>query len=148
MDRRQVVVSRHRGLTPAVVLGLSLVLSAGVLAGCGDDGGSTAEPVALSAAGERGARVASEQGCTSCHSTDGSRGTGPTWKDLAGSEVELDGGTVIADDDYLRRAIVDPRSEVVRGYANIMPVYEGQMSDEELDDLIAYLRDLSVNTAG
>jgi cytochrome c oxidase subunit 2 len=129
-------------------MGLSMVLGGGLLMACGDDGGSSAPPVELSAAGERGATVASEQGCTSCHSTDGSGGTGPTWKDLAGSEVELSSGTVVADDDYLRRAILDPRSEVVQGYANIMPVYEGQMSDEELDDLIAYLRDLSVNTAG
>jgi cytochrome c oxidase subunit 2 len=136
-----------RRLGPALVAVVSIVASVGWLAACGDDE-SSAPPVELSAAGERGAQIVEDQGCTSCHSTDGSRGTGPTWKDLAGSEVELTDGTVTADDDYLRTSIVDPRSQVVKGYANIMPVYEGQMSDEELDDVIAYLRDLSSFTNG
>jgi cytochrome c oxidase subunit 2 len=137
-----------RRLGPALVVAVSVVASAGWLAACGSDGESSAPPVELSEAGERGAQIVEDQGCTSCHTTDGSRGTGPTWKDLAGSEVELTDGTVVADDEYLRAAIVDPRSQVVKGFANIMPVYEGQMSDDELDDVIAYLRDLSSFTNG
>lgn len=114
-----------------------------LLAACGDDGGEVAEPT-LSAAGERGKVAAQDLGCFSCHTTNGERGTGPTWLGLAGSERPLEGGdTVVADDDYLERAILDPRSEVVEGYANIMPVYERQVSDEELADLLAYLRDLA-----
>ena len=47
--------------------------------------------------------------CTTCHSADGSAKTGPTWKGLAGHEVELaDGSKVAADESYLRESITDP----------------------------------------
>jgi cytochrome c oxidase subunit 2 len=121
----------------AVAMCLGMVVSA-----CGSDGGGS--EVQLSAAGERGKTVAREQGCISCHTADGGRSTGPTWKGLAGSTVTLDDGTeVVADDAYLREAILQSRGQVVEGYANVMPVYEGELSDAELDDLIAYLEDLS-----
>jgi cytochrome c oxidase subunit 2 len=114
-----------------------------LLAACGDDGGSGTE-VALSPAGERGQELARTQGCISCHTTDGSRSTGPSWKGIAGTEVELeDGSTVVRDDEYLRNAIVASRGQVVDGYANIMPVYDGELTDAEVADLIAYLRDLA-----
>ncbi|MCB0971155.1 MAG: cytochrome c [Acidimicrobiales bacterium] len=117
------------------------------LAACGSDGGEALPP--LSPAGERGQTVASENGCTSCHTADGARSTGPTWRGLAGSEVELDDGeTVVADEDYLRRAIVDARSEVVDGFANIMPVYDDVLTEAEVDDLLAYLHDLGVDAKG
>ncbi len=136
-----------RILRPAAAVVVSVVVSVGLLAACGGDDSSSSPPPELSAAGERGEQVAKENGCTACHTADGGKSTGPTWKDLAGSEVELDGGeTVVADDEYLRTAILDPKSQVVAGYPNIMPVYENQLSDEELDDLIAYLRDLSTVT--
>lgn len=114
----------------------------GVLSACGGDSGSPAPK--LSAAGERGKTVAKEQGCTSCHTPDGGKSTGPTWKGLAGSQVELaDGTTVTADDAYLTNAILESRHQVVKGFANIMPVYEGEISDAELADLLAYLHDLA-----
>ena len=121
-----------------VSLGLGAVLSA-----CGGDSEGAA-PVELSAAGERGQQVAKEQGCISCHTADGGKSTGPTWKGLAGSEVTLDDGTtVVADDTYLTEAILQSRGQVVKGYANVMPVYDGEISDAELADLLAYLHDLS-----
>lgn len=121
--------------------------STSVLAGCSSDKGGS-EEVQLSAAGERGKQVAKEQGCISCHTADGSKSTGPTWKGLAGSEVELeDGTTVVADDAYLTQSILAPRTVVVDGYANIMPVYEGEVSPAELADLLAYLQDLAPSDA-
>ncbi|MCU1369295.1 MAG: cytochrome subunit [Ilumatobacteraceae bacterium] len=137
----------HRALVTAaavVVLGLGTVLAA-----CGSDGGSAAPAAPLSAAGQNGRQVAKEQGCISCHTADGEKGTGPTWQGLAGSTVTLEDGTeVTADDAYLRDAIVRSRGQVVEGYPNIMPVYEGELSEAELDDLIAYLHDLAPADAG
>lgn len=113
-----------------------------VVSACGSDGGGP--EVQLSAAGEQGKTVAREQGCISCHTADGGKSTGPTWKGLAGSTVTLDDGTeVVADDAYLREAILQSRGQVVEGYANVMPVYEGELSDDELDALIAYIEELS-----
>jgi cytochrome c oxidase subunit 2 len=137
---------RHRLIVivaAVVALGLGATLAA-----CGSDSGGGPE-VKLSAAGERGKTVAKEQGCISCHTADGSKGTGPTWKGLAGSTVTLDdGSTVVADDDYLREAILQSRAQVVDGYANIMPVYDGEMTDAEVADVIAYLHDLAPADSG
>lgn len=87
---------------------------------------------------DRGAQLAQDHGCTSCHGTDGDGGVGPSWRGLAGSEIELtDGRTVVADTEYLRRAITDPGAEVRAGYAVPMP--EVPLDDDEVDDLVAYV---------
>lgn len=131
----------------AVAVTASLGVGA-LLSACGSDGGSSPD-VQLSAAGKRGQQVAKEQGCISCHTADGGKGTGPTWQGLAGSTVKLDDGTeVVADDAYLRQAILQSRGQVVEGYANVMPVYDGEISDAELADLIAYLHDLAPADTG
>lgn len=123
-----------------------MILALGAALGaCGDDGdaGSTSgTPTITGAAAKRGRQLAKTNGCQDCHTTTGQRMTGPTWKDLAGSEVDLDGGrTVTADDAYLAQAITDPKSQVVEGFANIMPSYD--LTPAEVDDLVAYLRELS-----
>lgn len=121
-----------------------LVSMGAAVAACGD-GGSTAgtsAPPITGAAAERGQQLAMEKGCETCHTTTGKRMTGPTWKDLAGSEVDLAGGrSVTADDAYLARAIADPDTEVVRGFVAIMPSYD--LTEREVADLVAYLRALS-----
>lgn len=136
------LTDRMRSLGRGVIVGVAMGLFAAGMMGCGDD----PEPVAvvLSEAGERGKVVAEANGCVHCHTSSGSRSTGPTWRDLAGTEIQLaDGSTVVADDDYLRRAIIDPRSEVRDGFPNIMPAAYSNLTEAEVDDLLAYLRDLS-----
>lgn len=88
--------------------------------------------------------VAERAGCFACHTTDGRSSTGPTWLGLFGSEVRLvDGGTVIADEEYLRRSIVDPLVEVVDGYRPVMPSGFGdRLTDEEIEAIVAYIRSL------
>jgi len=79
-------------------------------AACGDS--------STSGQGDAGDQVYRQYACSSCHSLDGSEGTGPTFKGLAGSTVTLkDGKTVKATPEYLERAIVDPDAEIVEGYA-------------------------------
>jgi cytochrome c oxidase subunit 2 len=129
-------------VTILAALGLGAVASA-----CGSsDAGSKVE---LSAAGERGQTVASEQGCVNCHSTDGKKGIGPTWKGLAGSTQTLDDGTEVkADDEYLRTSILQPKAQIVEGYSSGMPIYDGELTDAQLDDLLAYLHDLAPDAEG
>jgi cytochrome c oxidase subunit 2 len=80
-------------------------------------------------------------GCTSCHSVDGSRREGPTWKGLWGSEVTLtDGSRVVADEAYVRRAIEDPAAQVRQGFAPSMPTLE--VTEDQLDALVAAIRSL------
>lgn len=84
------------------------------------------------------------KGCVSCHSVDGSRKTGPTWKDLYGSEVELEGGgKVLADENYIRESVYIPGAKVVASYPNQMVSFQGQVNDEQLGDLIAYMKSIS-----
>ena len=80
-------------------------------AGCGgDDSGGTS-------AASSGEELYREYACASCHSLDGTEGTGPTFKGLAGRTVTLEGGEQVqADAEYLERAIVEPEAQVVEGY--------------------------------
>ena len=65
----------------------------------------------------RGNELYKADGCQGCHALDGSTGVGPGFKGLAGSTVKLTNGrTVVADDPYLERAIIDPDADVVLGY--------------------------------
>jgi cytochrome c oxidase subunit 2 len=92
---------------------------------------------------ERGAVLVEQQGCPSCHSLDGSEPVGPTWLGLYGSERQLeDGSTVVADDDYLRKSIMNPAAQVVAGFPMIMPVYDSVFSDQDVEAIIAYLKTL------
>ncbi len=135
------IPARSPRLLVAGLLAVAAVF--GGLAACGGDD-EFAVPEMKTAAAKSGQALAKERGCLSCHSESGRRATGPTWKDLAGNPVELASGeTVTADDDYLTRSIVDPKAEVVAGYAPIMPTSYTDLTDDELADLVAYLRALS-----
>lgn len=88
----------------------------------------------------RGARLAQEKGCLGCHSTDGSRVVGPTWKGIYGrSETLSDGRTIRADDDYIVRSIREPALERQDGYpAGIMP--DLHLGASEIRDLLKFLK--------
>src|SRR5690606_34427450 len=86
-------------------------------------------------------------GCASCHQqASGSRG--PSLVGLFKREVELaDGRRVIADETYIREAIVDPQASVAAGYQPIMPTFKGLVSEEGLLQIIAYIRSLQPASA-
>lgn len=97
-----------------------------------------ADPVA------QGEDLYETQGCQGCHSLDGSRQVGPTFRGLFGSQRSLaDGTTVVADEEYLRTSIVDPGRQVVEGFNNIMPgTYGQQLKQEQIEALIAFMQSL------
>jgi cytochrome c oxidase subunit 2 len=79
--------------------------------------------------------------CDSCHRGGGQARRGPPLENLFGREVKLqDGSTVIANEDYLRESILRPAAKVVSGYQPIMPVFEGQIGEEGILHLIAYIK--------
>ncbi len=108
---------------------------------------SPADTAPSEAAGaELGAEVAQAEGCLGCHSVDGSQLVGPTWLGLYGSQVTLeDDTTVVADEEYLRRAIIETNAEIVKGFpANIMPgIYIDTLSEEQVDALVEYIKSLA-----
>jgi cytochrome c oxidase subunit 2 len=124
-------------------------------AGCGGGGSGAKTPTATAtkapanvsaAAATQGKTLYSAKGCKSCHSIDGSTGTGPTWKGLAGSPVKLTTGrTVTASDAYLLLAIENPDKQIVAGYQpGIMSasVPKGSISAADAAKLVAYIKSL------
>jgi cytochrome c oxidase subunit 2 len=93
----------------------------------------------------RGKTYAESNGCATCHSADGSRLTGPSYKGLYGSQVELlDGSKVSADAAYLQKAILDPNAQIVKSYApNVMPgYYASVLTNDQVNDIIEYIKSL------
>jgi cytochrome c oxidase subunit 2 len=79
--------------------------------------------------------------CISCHS--GVNNRAPLLEELYGKPVALnDGRTVVADDDYIRESILKPGAKIVAGYQDIMPTFQGQVSEEEIIELIAFIKAL------
>lgn len=97
----------------------------------------------LTAAGER---LFSQLGCATCHG-DQAGARGPALEGLYGTDVQLGtGGAVTADEAYLRESITEPAAKVVAGYDVIMPTFLGQVSEEGILQLIAYIRSLGTTT--
>lgn len=95
---------------------------------------------------QRGEEVARLNGCFKCHTVDGSEGDGPTWLGLYMSDAILtDGTTVVVDDEYLRRSILDPRADIVAGFEDVdMPLnFAAALSDEDLDAVVDFIESLS-----
>jgi cytochrome c oxidase subunit II len=93
---------------------------------------------------EQGERLYAQLGCASCHRLDG-RGPGPSLVGLFGTERLLDTGeTVFADEAYIRESILEPNAKIAAGFQPIMPTYQGQVTEEQLLQLIAYIRSLAV----
>lgn len=87
-------------------------------------------------------------GCASCH-TGGADQRGAKLEGIFGQEVKLVGGrTVIADEAYIRDSILNPGTNVVEGYQPIMPTFKGQVTEEQLVSLVAYIKSLSGDAPG
>jgi len=102
----------------------------------------------LGAGGAEGSMASSGQKlfqqlpCATCHKPDGS-GRCPVLEGLFGKQVQLqDGRTVTVDEDYVRESIFDPKAKVAAGYEPIMPNFTGLLSEEQLAQLIAYIKSI------
>lgn len=95
-----------------------------------------------------GAAIFNERGCATCHRPD-SAARAPLLEGLSGRMVRLQGGAdVKADEAYIRESILRPAVKVVAGYSPVMPAYEGQLSEEEVLQLISYIRSLQGSEGG
>ncbi|HXX01335.1 MAG TPA: cytochrome c oxidase subunit II [Candidatus Acidoferrales bacterium] len=100
-------------------------------------GGSTGP---LSATGEK---IFAELGCATCHRMD-TQGRGPNLQGVFGKPVLLeDGRLVTADENYVRESILDPGAKIVKGFKPVMPTFQGLVSEEQLNALVAYVKSLS-----
>ncbi len=91
-----------------------------------------------------GLRLFQQLACVTCHKADNT-GRCPTLVGLYGKSVKLsDGSSVIADDAYLRESILRPAAKIVAGYQPIMPTFQGQVTEEGVLQLIAYIKSLKM----
>ncbi len=89
---------------------------------------------------QRGAALFRERGCSGCHAA-GSTVHAPLLDGIGGRTVHLqDGRTMVADETYLRDALLLPQKDIAAGYAPTMPSYAGQLSEDDIQALIAYLQ--------
>ncbi|HVY25709.1 MAG TPA: cytochrome c oxidase subunit II [Polyangiaceae bacterium] len=90
-----------------------------------------------------GEGVAARHGCLRCHTLDGTPHVGPTWARLYQSDVALEDGTSVrADESYLTESMMDPRVKVRRGFAAVMPTYQGVLDAAEVGALVELIRSL------
>ncbi len=97
---------------------------------------------------QQGERLFEQMGCSGCHLLD-RQGRGPMLRGMYGSHVQLaSGGSVTADDAYIRESILNPNARLVAGYKpNVMPSFQGQVSEEQILQLIVYIKSLAVTNA-
>jgi cytochrome c oxidase subunit 2 len=92
---------------------------------------------------ETGQQVFSSLGCSTCHRTD-VQGRGPNLTGIYNKPVLLeDGRTVVADENYVRESILNPTAKIVSGFKPVMPTFQGIVSEEQLNALVAYVKSLS-----
>jgi cytochrome c oxidase subunit 2 len=90
-----------------------------------------------------GERLFTELNCITCHRPDAA-GRGPVLQGIFGRKVALDGAdAVVVDEAYLRESILSPAAKITAGYQPVMPTYLGQVSEEAVIQLVAYIRSLS-----
>lgn len=85
-------------------------------------------------------------GCASCHGADGEGGRGASLAGIFGKEVKFASGqSTKRDEAYLRESILNPQANIVEGYQPIMPTFKGQVSEDQLVSLVAYIKSLGAD---
>jgi cytochrome c oxidase subunit 2 len=124
--------TKHSGMIGSVIAMEPADFQAWLGGGRADD-----SPVAA------GEKLFQDLTCNTCHKPD-TQGRGPVLANVFGSQVELQNGSVVtADEAYLRESIVNPQAKIVAGFQPIMPTFQGLVSEEQLLQLISYVKSLS-----
>ncbi|GLI38290.1 cytochrome c oxidase subunit II [Geobacter hydrogenophilus] len=92
-----------------------------------------------------GRELLEKNGCLGCHSLDGSRKVGPTFKGIWGRNVTVVTGgverTITVDEAYVKRSIREPAADVVKGYPSVMPPYPA-LSDKDIEEIVDFFKEL------
>jgi cytochrome c oxidase subunit 2 len=95
---------------------------------------------------QRGEALVKDTGnlCSTCHSLDGSKMVGPSFKGIYGRKEKMsDGSEIVVDDAYIKESIYKPQAKIVEGYGPVMPaMYEGKLSEQDVADITEYLKTL------
>jgi len=123
--------TRHSGMTGQVVAMEPTEYQAWLSGGSGEG--------SLASAGEK---LFQDLACNTCHRSD-TQGRGPVLQGLFGNTQSLQsGGTVVVDEAYLRESILNPAARITANFQPIMPAFQGLVSEEQLLELIEYVKSL------
>ena len=81
------------------------------------------------------------RGCNACHSLDGSKIVGPSWKGIWGKAEKTSGGEVVVDEAYIRESILDPKAKVVEGFGPVMPPPNPPIDDVGIKSLVMFIKE-------
>jgi cytochrome c oxidase subunit 2 len=82
-------------------------------------------------------------GCAQCHSVDGTKNTGPTWKGIFGATHNFSNAEpTVVDENYIRESILYPNAKIVQGYNGVMPTYAGKLKDKDILAIAEYIKTL------
>ena len=97
---------------------------------------------------DAGQKLFADLACVTCHRND-DEGRGPSLQGIFGKEVRLAaGGAIVADEAYVRESIVNPQAKLVAGFQPLMPTFQGLVTEEQLNQLIAYIKSLAAKPPG
>jgi len=98
--------------------------------------------------GAEGRLIVEQKACIACHSIDGTKIVGPSWKGIFGHKATVITGEkereVTVDEAYIRKSILEPEADVVKGFTKgSMISYKGQLTDEQIEKITEYIKTLS-----
>ena len=98
--------------------------------------------------GAAGKMLVEQKGCIACHSSDGTKIVGPSYKGIYGHKVTVETNgkdrELTVDDEYLKKSILEANADVVKGFPKgSMPDYKTQLTDQDVDNIIEYIKTLS-----
>jgi len=103
------------------------------------NGGQSVVPMTMQQAG---AKIYNKVGCNGCHGAEDTLRAPSLYSIYGKRRVFADGTSLIADEEYLRSSIVRPYDHITAGYGETMPVYQGQLSEEDVINLVAYIKSM------
>lgn len=131
--------AEYCGTSHAGMIGRVVVMSPAEYAQWLSGGATEETPVQM------GERLFQQLGCHTCHRAEAG-GQGPTLVGVFGQPVRLQSGEeTVVDDVYLRESILRPNAKIVAGYPPIMPTFQGQISEEGILHILAYIRSLGTH---
>ena len=132
----RIYCDQYCGTRHSAMVGMVYVMTPQDYAAWVDAGRSASTPVVL------GDALFTQFQCSTCHKPDHT-GRGPSLVGIAGQTIALaDGRRVVADDNYLRESILNSQAKVVQGFQPIMPTFQGLMTEDQVLQLVAYIKSL------
>jgi cytochrome c oxidase subunit 2 len=136
--------SQYCGTGHSSMIGEVIVMSAADYQAWSSGGGTTGGAAQSPAAA--GAQLFTQMGCIACH-TGNAGAPAPALAGIYGKPVELSTGqTVVADENYIRESILNPSAKIVKGFQPIMPSFQGRLTTDQINALIAYIQSLGTQS--